>query len=129
MKDKFSPGLWFLAVGAAAAGTHIAVFALLHHALTPKLWPEIVNAIAFIVAFFVSFAGHRLLSFQDTSTTVEQSLQRFGVTALAGFASNELVFALLTRLGGWWPLLALFVALVFAAGQTWFLSRYWAFKR
>ena len=107
----------------------MAVFALLHHALAPKLWPEITNAIAFVIAFGVSFVGHRFLSFQDASTSLQQSLQRFGVTALAGFASNEMVFMLLTRLGGWWPLLALFVALVFAAGQTWFLSRYWAFKR
>ncbi len=107
----------------------MAVFALLHHQLTPHLWPEIANAIAFVVASTVSFAGHRYLSFQDAGTTVLQSLQRFGVTALAGFATNELMFVLLTRLGGWWPLLALLVALVFAAGQTWFLSRYWAFKR
>jgi putative flippase GtrA len=51
------------------------------------------------------------------------------VTALAGFASNELMFVLLLRGLGMPPMLALFVALVFAAGQTFVLSRFWAFRR
>ncbi len=118
-------GFWFLAVGGAAALTHMAVFALTQQ----RLWPEVANALGFAVAFFVSFAGHRLLSFQDAGTTVKQSFVRFAVTALAGFATNEGVFVLLLR-GLEWPSMgALFVALVFAAGQTFVLSRFWAFRR
>lgn len=122
-------GLWFIVVGGAAAAVHMAVFALLHHVLMPSLWPEFSNFLAFFVAFFVSFAGHRWLTFKDANTSAAQSLGRFAVTALVGFASNELVFVFLHRMMGWWPLLALLCALVFAAGQTWFLSRYWAFSR
>ena len=103
----------------------MAVFALTQH----RMWPELANATGFMVAFFVSFGGHRLLSFRDASTTVAQSFQRFVVTALAGFATNELVFVLLLRVAGWPALLALFVALVVAAGQTFLLSRFWAFRR
>ena len=91
--------------------------------------PELANALGFCVAFFVSFAGHRLLSFKDASTSVATSLGRFAVTALAGFASNELVFMGLLRVLDWPALLALFVALVFAAGQTFVFSRFWAFRR
>ncbi|MDD4945086.1 MAG: GtrA family protein [Rhodoferax sp.] len=116
---------WFLMVGGAAAATHMGVFALAQS----HMWPELANAMGFGVAFGVSFAGHRLLSFKDTSTPVATSLQRFAVTALAGFASNELVFMLLLRTLGWPSLLALFVALLFAAGQTFVLSRFWAFRR
>jgi putative flippase GtrA len=116
---------WFLAVGGAAALTHMGVFALAQH----PMWPELANALGFVIAFFVSFAGHRLLSFQDASTSMATSFRRFVVTALAGFASNELVFVLLLRGLTWPPLLALFVALVFAAGQTFVLSRFWAFRR
>ncbi len=116
---------WFLVVGSAAALTHMAVFALTQH----RMWPELANALGFVVAFCVSFGGHRLLSFQDAGTTVPQSLARFAVTALAGFAMNELVFVALLRGLGWPSLLALFVALVFAAGQTFVLSRFWAFRR
>lgn len=116
---------WFLAVGGAAAATHMGVFALVQH----HMWPELANALGFCVAFVVSFAGHRLLSFKDASTSVATSLRRFAVTALAGFASNELVFMVLLRGLGLHSLLALFLALLFAAGQTFVLSRFWAFRR
>lgn len=116
---------WFLAVGGAAALTHMGVFALAQH----HMWPELANALGFVVAFFVSFFGHRLLSFKDASTSVATSFKRFVVTALAGFASNELMFILLLRAFGWPSLVALFFALVFAAGQTFLLSRFWAFRR
>ena len=77
-------GLWFIAVGTAAALTHMGVFALTRS----HLWPEVANATGFVVAFFVSFAGHRWLSFQDAQTGLLQSLRRFAVTALAGFAGG-----------------------------------------
>ncbi|MDI1246491.1 MAG: GtrA family protein [Rhodoferax sp.] len=116
---------WFLAVGGAAAATHMAVFALVQ----AHMWPELANALGFVIAFFVSFAGHRRLSFKDASTSVGTSLKRFGITALAGFASNEGVFVLLLRSLELPSLLALFLALLFAAGQTFVLSRFWAFRR
>ncbi len=116
---------WFLAVGGTAALTHMSVFALAQ----PHMWPEVANALGFVIAFFVSFTGHRLLSFKDAGTSVGTSFQRFAVTALAGFASNEAVFVLLLRGLQWPALMALFAALVFAAGQTYLLSRFWAFRR
>jgi putative flippase GtrA len=116
---------WFLAVGGAAALTHMLVFGLVQN----RVWPELANVMGFCIAFFVSFAGHRLLSFKDAATSVSTSLVRFAVTAIAGFASNEIVFVLLLRALRWPSLLALFVALVFAAGQTFVLSRFWAFRR
>lgn len=117
--------MWFLAVGAAAALTHLLVFRWVE----PWLWPELANAVGFSVAFTVSFAGHRLLSFQDAGTALLTSLRRFAVTALLGFASNELIFVLLLRGLNWPSLPALVVALVAAAGQTFLLSRFWAFRR
>lgn len=118
-------GFWFAVVGATAALTHALVFGL------AKAWaaPELANAAGFGVAFFVSFVGHRWLSFRDAGTGVGQSLGRFAATALLGFATNEAVFVLLLRGMGWasWP--ALGVALVVAAGQTFLLSRFWAFRR
>jgi len=103
----------------------MVVFALSQH----LMWPELANALGFCIAFFVSFAGHRLLSFKDAGTSVASSLRRFALTALAGFASNEIIFVLLLRALAWPALLALFVALLLAAGQTFVLSRFWAFRR
>lgn len=116
---------WFLAVGGTAALVHMGVFALVQD----HMLPELANALGFVIAFGVSFAGHRGLSFKDATTSVRTSLGRFAVTALAGFASNELIFALLLRVAGLPALVALFVALVFAAGQTFLFSRFWAFRR
>ncbi len=118
-------GLWFLLVGASAARTHMAVFAL----VAPYLLPELANAAGFCVAFVVSFAGHRFLSFQDADTPLWQSFKRFGVTALAGFAANEVVFVVLLRVFDLPNLLALFIALVLTSAQTFVLSRFWAFRR
>lgn len=118
-------GFWFLVVGSAAAATHMGVFEL----TKAHLWPELANAAGFCVAFVVSFAGHRRLSFQDAGTSFWQSLRRFAATALAGFVANELMFVVLLRglnLPDW---LALFFALVFASAQTFLLSRFWAFRR
>ena len=125
MTHALRSGFWFLVVGSTAALTHLAVFALTEH----LLWPELANASGFAVAFFVSFGGHRLLSFRGAGTTVGQSFRRFALTALAGFAVNEAAFALLLRVAGWPALAALLVALVIAAGQTFLLSRFWAFRR
>lgn len=116
---------WFLAVGSTAAATHVAVFSL----VAPYLWPELANALGFVIAFFVSFGGHRWLSFSDAGTSVGTSLGRFALTALSGFACNELVFVLLLRVLHWNELVALVSALVLAAGQTYLLSRFWAFRR
>ncbi len=116
---------WFLVVGASAALTHLLVFEMTRG----QIWPELANALGFCVAFSVSFAGHRLLSFRDAATSVATSLRRFALTALAGFACNEIAFVVLLRWLGWPALLALFVALILAAGQTFLLSRYWAFRR
>ena len=122
-------GLWFIAVGSVAALTHLAVFALLHQRLAPEVWPEGINAVAFLVAFLVSFAGHRLLSFKDAGTTLKQSFARFALTASLGFLANEIVFSSLLHIFNVPPLPALLVALTLAAGQTFLLSRFWAFSR
>jgi len=117
--------LWFLAIGGAAALTHLIVFTLVRRVL----WPEAANPIGFIVAFWVSFLGHRHLSFSDAGTTTGQSLRRFAVTSLAGFAGNEVFFVACYRGLHWPPSWAWFVAAVLAAGQTFVLSRFWAFRR
>jgi putative flippase GtrA len=116
---------WFIVVGAAAALVHVGVF----EAMRRVIQPEIANLIGFGVAFIVSFCGHRFLSFKDASTSLGTSFGRFAVTALAGLATNEAVFVCLFRLLGWPATAALLCGLVFAAGQTFVLTRFWAFRR
>lgn len=124
-RTRAREGFWFIVVGSAAAATHAAVFWLVQHLVLA----EVANAVGFVVAFFVSFAGHRHLSFQDAGTGVAQSLARFATTAVAGFFVNEAVFSALLRWAHWPSWLALFAAMLVAAAQTFMLSRYWAFRR
>jgi len=121
-------GFWFVLVGASAALTHMAVFALVL-LLVPTLWPEIANVAGFLVAFLVSFVGHRRLSFQDAGTSLMQSFLRFTATAVAGFTANEAVFIVLFRVLALPTWLALISAIVVSSLQTFVLSRYWAFRR
>lgn len=117
--------LWFLVIGGAAALTHFVVFTLARRAMPP----EAANPLGFIIAFWVSFFGHRHLSFSDAGTTAGQSLRRFAVTALAGFAGNELFFVACYRGLDWPPSWSWFAAALLAAAQTFALSRFWAFRR
>lgn len=121
-------GLWFLLTGAMAAMVHLAVFSTTRK-LAPTMAPELANAAGFSLAFFVSFWGHRRLSFRGTSISGRQSLFRFALTAICGFATNEATFSLLLRQLEWSSWLALLCGLTAAAGQTFFLGRYWAFRR
>jgi putative flippase GtrA len=104
---------------------HVGVF----EATRRVLQPEIANVIGFGVAFLVSFYGHRFLSFKDAGTSLATSFGRFVVTALAGLVTNEAVFVLLFRVFDWPATLALLCGLLFAAGQTFVLTRFWAFRR
>jgi len=121
-------GFWFVLVGASAALTHMAVFAFVVF-LAPTLWPEIANVAGFLVAFLVSFVGHRRLSFQDADTSLLQSFMRFAATAVAGFVTNEAVFIALFRVLELPTWLALIGGIVVSAVQTFVLSRFWAFRR
>lgn len=123
-----SSGLWFFGVAAAAGLTHLAVFFLIEHFL-PFVLPEIANFLAFCVAFSVSFMGHRNLSFSDTTSSIQQSLRRFVITSIAGFICNEVVFSLAIRILGWPNWFALLCGFAVAGGQTYLLSRFWAFHR
>lgn len=121
-------GFWFLLVGASAALTHMAVFAFVLFS-APTLWPEIANVAGFLVAFLVSFVGHRRWSFQDASTSLMQSFLRFAATAVAGFVTNESVFIVLLRVLAFPNWVALLGGIVLSAVQTFVLSRFWAFRR
>ena len=79
-----STAFWFLLTGASAALTHMGVFALVQY-LQPELWPEAANALGFVVAFGVSFVGHRWLSFKGTSTPMKQSHAADAALRLVGF--------------------------------------------
>lgn len=123
--------LRFGIVGLTAAAVHywvvIALVELLHIA------PLQANAGGFIVAFWVSYFGHRHWTFSDVVATHVQgahpSFLRFLLVAVLGFCMNELLFYLLLRYAGWPYYLALAVVVFTVAVLTYVLSRLWAFRR
>lgn len=115
----------FIGVGAMAALVHY-VTAVVSHAwgLTP-LWS---NNLGFMLAFPVSYVGHRQWSFRHSRAPHLTALIKFFLVALSGFVANQglvycgLQFSPLP----FWLVLALAMGVV--AVTTYLLSRFWAFR-
>ncbi len=114
--------LRFGLIGLAASMTHILAAALMIMVF-PALHEFIVNALAYIVAFGISLAGHQRVTFRRSA-----SLWRFTVMSLAGFSINNLVLAGALGVGvtGLW---AISTALVVAAVASYVLARCWVFTQ
>ena len=117
----------FLAVGATAALVHAAVVWML--VSSAQLAPLVANVGGFAVAFWVSFFGHRYLSFtHGRHSPWQRALPRFALVAGLAFGGNELLYALLLHFTDLPYLLALVLVLGLVAVGTYLLSRFWAFS-
>lgn len=118
--------LRFVIVGATAAVVHWV-------AAVTAMWLGVpalaANVVGFGCAFPVSFSGHWRWSFHEQGARWQQALPRFALVAIGSFCGNEALFALLLRLSGWPPPLALGITLLAVASATFVLSRRWAFAR
>jgi len=122
--ERFWEVFRFGFVGGLASLVHFAVASLLFWMMPG--WLFAANVVGFVVAFFVSYFGHYHLTFR-AGTAHGDSIWRFGLVALLGFGINMVVLALFTWLVGYQTLAGLAVAIVFAAGSVYLLSRRWAF--
>ncbi|MDQ2780658.1 MAG: GtrA family protein [Pseudomonadota bacterium] len=118
---------WFIAVGCTAALVHWAVVVGL---VSGAGWrPLAANVAGWLVAFGVSYSGHRRWTFRDQDAPLQRSLLRFFLVSATGFLVNEGVYALLLD----WSVLrydaVLAIVLVVVAGFTYWLGRHWAFLR
>ncbi|WKW51835.1 GtrA family protein [Rhodomicrobium lacus] len=118
----------FVAVGCAAALTHLGVVALVVELLSLK--PLAANAIGFGVAFFVSFAGHSRFTFPVSRESLAVARRRFFAVAFAGFAINQAAYAELLRVFGSTYYLPILAAVILGvAVATFLLSKLWAFAQ
>lgn len=125
-KDRWQ-GVRFIAVGTTAAAVHWGVVRLAVE--TMGLAPLQANVVGWMVAFVVSFSGHRHWTFAATSGLgTGQSLWRFGLVSFTGFVLNELSYAAVLRMGGLRYDVALGLVLVVLAVVTFVVSRWWAFR-
>ena len=120
-------GLRFIAVGTTAAAVHWGVVWLAVETL--GMVPLAANVLGWMIAFGVSFGGHRHWTFAATSGLgTAQSFWRFGLVSLGGFVLNELSYAAVLSVGGLRYDLALGLVLVGLALGTFAVSRAWAFR-
>lgn len=122
LKREAKTAMKFSLVGGSATIAHLSIAAVLS-ALFPTLSEFVINCCGFAVAFQISLFGHRRLTFRTRGKA-----RRFFLLAVAGFALNNLVLAMLlatTSLSGFWPIgiSTLTVPLITYVG-----ARLWAFR-
>lgn len=118
---------WFVFVGAAAAAVHLSMVVVL---VSQASWmPLLANVVGWLMAFCVSFSGHWHLTFARSGAPLGRAAGRFFLISLAGFLTNEAMYAvLLGLLGARWYAVALFFVLLAVAVITYLLSARWAFR-
>jgi putative flippase GtrA len=116
----------FVAVGSTAALVHFSiVFFLVEYC---SFFPASANAIAFPIAFLVSFFGHRRFSFVSDGKTGQHFWKWLQVSIL-GFAANQGLYLLgLNVLPHAWYLAILIVVTATIAIVSYFLGKIWAFN-
>lgn len=125
-KDRWQ-GVRFIAVGTTAAAVHWGVVRAAVESM--GLAPLSANVLGWMIAFVVSFSGHRLWTFgATTGVGTGQSLWRFALVSGVGFAVNEACYAAVLRAGGLRYDVALGVVLVGLAVGTFVVSRLWVFR-
>lgn len=116
----------FGGVGLLAAAVHYLSCLLFSQAGVP---PLLANVGAFLVAFQVSYFGHRHLSFEVSDLPHRQTLPRFFAVAVLGFMVNELLFWLALTYTALPYQFSLGVIILLVAAMTFALSRAFAFAR
>lgn len=115
----------FTTTGAAAALTHYSIVMLL---FKRNIALQYANLIAFLLAYWVSYFGHRIFTFKAQHIAHRQTLPKFTLVAGLGFLFNE-SFLLLSNLYFNAPVSTLVcVAIVLTSIVTFLLNRFFAFQ-
>lgn len=117
--------LSFICVGVSALLTHWLVVILL--VPLAGLHPLLANVVAFLVAFNVSYFGHRHLTFKASERSHRQTLPRFAAVAASSFALNEAMYWVLLNFTPLRYDIAMLLVLGSVAVLTYILGKFWAF--
>lgn len=113
-------------VGILSTGVHIAIVWLL---LTlDSTTPMLANTLAFLSAFFISFAGNYLWTFRSPGSPRRAALRFFSI-AFSAFVVNTLVLALLLQEGRLLPIVSAVLSASLVPVISFIASRLWGFKR
>ncbi len=113
-------------VGVIAACVHFGVVISL---VEWRDWqPLMANVIAFLIAFQVSYWGHRYWTFQATHVHHRSALPKLFLVCSMGFVANESLYFMLLTLFHLPYALALFIVLAFLPLLTFILGKLWVFR-
>lgn len=90
--------------------------------------PLIANTFAFLIAFQLSYWGHRYWTFEGSELSHKTALLRFLAIAVAGFLLNQILFASLLKFTQLPHSLALLIVLVLVSANNFVFSKFWAFR-
>jgi len=114
----------FLGIGGTSALVHIIT--VLNLVTYTHMQPLTANVFAFLLAFNVSFFGHKYLTFSQLDDQKELSLPHFFLVASTGGIINESIYFLLLE----YTTINYAMALIFVLGlvsiYSYLLSRFWA---
>ncbi len=113
-------------VGLCAAAVHISLLAFFVE--IGQLKPLIANIIAFIIAFQVSYWGHRIWTFNGTTASHRVALPRLFLVCGTGFIANEgLFYVFLTVFNLPYPIAQFFVLSILPL-VSFTMGKFWVFK-
>ncbi len=112
-------------VGVSAAAVNFLMVVII---VENAQWdPLLANIVAFLLAFIVSYIGHRFWTFNH-KTHKKSSLTKFLIVAVNSFICNEGLFAILLHTTSVHYTTALIITIFVVAIITFIFSKLWAFK-
>lgn len=115
---------FFSSIGAVAAAAHILI--VLNLVTHFSMEPLIANVLAFLVAFNLSYLGHKHLTFSQVQEQKQLSLPHFFLVASSAGIINELLYFLILNYTSINYLIALILVLGLVAIYSFVLSKFWA---
>lgn len=115
---------FFTGIGGFAALVHILI--VMNLVTYVDLNPLIANIFAFLIAFNVSYLGHKYLTFAKIGEQKQLSLPHFFLVASSAGLINESLYYLLLSYTQINYLIALVLVLGLVAVYSYILSHFWA---
>lgn len=125
-KDLFFQIARFGIVGLTAAAVNFGIVVLLVE--TMHFTPLMANAFAFLLAFQVSYWGHRNWTFMASESLHRVALPRLLLVAGLGFVANQSLFYFFLTVAQWPYQIALLADLTILPMITFVLNKFWVFR-
>jgi len=115
---------YFIGIGGTAALTHILI--VLGLVTFFQIHPLVANIVGFLIAFNLSFQGHKKLTFSRLHNQKRLSLPHYFLIATSAFAVNESLYFLFLHYTGLNYIFSLILVLGLVSVYSYILSRFWA---